>query len=63
MAKKALLTKKDKDRLVKELGLSSVEDLHQFNAEVIELLNPLSIQRQKLDAMNRILERLKPSDI
>lgn len=63
MAKKALLTKRDKDRLVKELGLSSVEDLHQFNAEVIELLNPLSIQRQKLDAMNRILERLKPSDI
>jgi hypothetical protein len=63
MAKKALLTKKDKERLVKELGLSSVEDLHQFNAEVIELLNPLSIRRQKLDAMNRILERLKPSDI
>lgn len=63
MAKKALLTKKDKEKLVKELGLSSVEDLHQFNAEVIELLNPLSIRRQKLDAMNRILERLKPSDI
>jgi hypothetical protein len=63
MAKKALLTKRDKERLVKELGLSSVQDLHQFNAKVVELLNPLSIRRQKLDAMNRILERLKPSDI
>lgn len=63
MAKKVLLTKKDKEKLVKELGLSSVDELYQFNSEVIELLNPLSIQRQKLDAINRILGRLKPSDI
>ncbi len=63
MAKKVLLTKKDKEKLVKELGLSSVDELHQFNAEVMALLNPLSVQRQKLDALNKILGRLKPSDI
>ena len=63
MAKKALLTKNEKDKLVKELGLSSVDQLHDFNSEVIALLNPMSAQRQKLDAMNRILRKLKPSDI
>lgn len=63
MAKKVLLTKKDKEKLVKELGLSNVDELHEFNAEVIALLNPITIQRQKLDAMNRILRKLKPSDI
>lgn len=63
MAKKVLLTKKDKEKLVKELGLSSVDELHQFNAEVMALLNPITVQRQKLDAINRILRKLKPSDI
>lgn len=63
MAKKVLLTKKDKEKLVKELGLSSVDELYHFNTEVLALLNPLSVQRQKLDALNKILGRLKPSDI
>jgi hypothetical protein len=63
MVKKALLTKRDKEKLVKELGLSSVDELHNFNKEVLALMNPLSDPRKKLDALNRILERTRLSDI
>lgn len=63
MAKKALLTKSDKEKLANQLGLSSIDELHEFNAEVIALLNPMSVSRQKLDAINKILGRISPSDI
>lgn len=63
MGKKALLTKSDKEKLASELGLSTIDKLHEFNSEVLALLSPISPQRQKLDAINKILGRNTVSDI